>query len=154
MKLDIGSGPAPHGRGFQTVDAFAPADITAMMWALPMADDSVDEIWTSHALEHVPFERVQPTLREWVRVLRPRGKAVITVPDLDYAARYWLKHPGEPWALAIIFGNQRGEGEFHKTGWSPDTFRVALEEAGFRVLRLNVINDHHQESIRAVVTPA
>lgn len=155
MKLDIGAGPlAAHGPDFQTVDAFAEADIKALMWDLPLPDGSVEEIWTSHALEHVPLERVGPTLREWVRVLAPGGRATITVPNLDHAARYWLRHQGQPWALAILFGNQNHEGEFHKTGWSPQTLRVALTDAGFRVLKLAVITDHDQESIRAtVMTP-
>lgn len=150
MRIDIGSGPAPK-RGYLSVDAYAEADIKAVMWDLPFKDGEVTEIWSSHSLEHVPFERVQPTLREWVRVLSRRGRATISVPNFDYAARYWLSHQGEPWALAIVFGNQKHEGEFHKTGWSPATFKAALEEAGFRVMRLNVINDHHQETIRAVV---
>src|ERR1035437_398855 len=115
MKLDIGAGPIRHAADFTTVDAFTGADVNAQMWALPFPDGSVDEIWSSHALEHVPLERVAPTLAEWFRVLRPGGTAVIQVPNLDYAARYWLDHPGETWALQIIFGNQAHEGEFHRT---------------------------------------
>ena len=154
MKLDIGAGFARHGDGFLTVDAICPADIRALMWSLPLDDGAVAEIWSSHALEHVPLERVQPTLREWRRVLAPGGLATITVPDLDYAAAYWLGHQGEPWALAILFGNQIHPGEFHNTGWSPGTFHADLIEAGFDVLSLDTIVDHGQGSIRAIVTPA
>ena len=154
MKLDIGPGPVTrHGPDFVTVDAYCPADIAAQMWDLPLDDGAVEEIWASHVLEHVPLERVGPTLREWRRVLAPTGTATISVPNLDYAARYWLKHPGEPWALAILFGNQKHEGEFHKTGWSPRTFRSALTGAGFHVRSLKDIWDHRQQTLRAVVTP-
>ena len=143
MKLDIGAGPLKaHTRRHLTVDAYAPADVKAEMWDLPFPDGSVDDIWTSHALEHIARERVLPTLCEWFRVLRPDGTLTLSVPNLDYAARYWLSHQGEPWALAVLFGNQKHEGEFHKTGWSPDTLRADILAAGFTVRSLDVIWDH------------
>jgi predicted SAM-dependent methyltransferase len=148
VKLDIGAGPIRHASDFKTVDAFTGADIRAEMWALPLADASVDEIWSSHALEHVPLAQVAPTLAEWFRVLRPGGTAVIQVPNLDYACRYWLDHPGETWAQQIIFGNQAHEGEFHKTGWSLATFRAAIEAAGF-VTTVETTWDYEQETLRA-----
>ncbi len=153
MKLDIGAGPvAAHAPDFLTVDAFAAADVKAQMWDLPFPDGSVDEIWTSHALEHVPRERVMPTLREWHRVLCRGGVATISVPNLDYVAKYWLQHAGSPRALAIMFGNQKHEGEFHKTGWSLRSLKVDLRRAGFRIDSLASIEDHHQQTLRARVS--
>jgi SAM-dependent methyltransferase len=151
LRLDIGAGPIRHAPDFLTVDAFTKADVSAQMWALPFPDGAVDEIWSSHALEHVALVDVDPTLREWFRVLRPGGTAIIQVPNLDYACRYWLEHPGEPWALAILFGNQAHAGEFHRTGWSPATFLAALESAGF-VGTVRITNDYAQETLRAQVT--
>ncbi len=152
MKLDIGAGSvAAHEPDFLTVDAYAPADVTAQMWDLPFPDGSVDEIWTSHALEHVPRERVLPTLVEWVRVLRPEGTATISVPDLDYVTRYWMRHRGEEWALAMLFGNQLHEGEFHKTGWTSRSLHVDLVAAGFTVSKVERIWDHRQMTLRARV---
>ena len=150
LRLDIGAGPLRHN-GFTTVDAFTDADIRAKMWDLPLAAGTVDEIWSSHALEHVPLEQVAPTLAEWFRVLREGGTAIIQVPNLDYACHYWLSHPGETWALQIIFGNQAHKGEFHQTGWSPATLRAAIEAAGFVVDRLAVTDDYNQETLRAEV---
>ena len=153
MKLDIGAGPVgAHAPDFLTVDAFAPADCKAQMWDLPFPDGSVDEIWSSHALEHVQRSDVLPTLKEWHRVLRKGGTATISVPDLDYVARYWLRHPGQPRALAILFGNQKHEGEFHKTGWGIRSLQGDLRSAGFRVQSIVSIYDHHQQTLRAHVS--
>lgn len=46
-----------------------------------VADDSVDFVHSSHCLEHVhdPAEG----LRNWLRILRPGGHLVMTVPDED-----------------------------------------------------------------------
>ena len=47
-----------------------------------LADDSVDMLYCSHCLEHIPFDRTQDVLREWVRVLRKGGWLRLAVPDL------------------------------------------------------------------------
>ena len=46
-----------------------------------LADDSVDFVHSSHCLEHLrdPFEG----LKNWLRVVRPNGHLIITVPDED-----------------------------------------------------------------------
>jgi SAM-dependent methyltransferase len=167
IRLDIGAGADSQGendqraaKGLQhrpmgdwtTVDAFTGADVKAQMWALPFRDGTVDEIWSSHALEHVARVDVAPTLAEWFRVLRPGGTAVIQVPNLDYAAEFWLRHPGDPWAMAILFGLQSHAGEFHRTGWNPATLRADLGAAGFDIAVLDVTWDYDQETIRAEVT--
>lgn len=167
LRLDIGAGADPIGEeearaakglphrppgAWTTVDAFTEADVRADMWELPFPDGTVDEIWSSHALEHVALADVDRTLREWFRVLRPGGKATIQVPNLDYAARYWLEHQGDPWALHLLFGNQTHAGDFHRTGWSPTTLHVALRAAGFvGYLNMTVVDDYAQETIRAEV---
>ena len=152
LRLDIGAGTAPHAPGWTTVDAFCPSDVKAQMWALPFRDGAVDEIWSSHALEHVALADVAPALAEWFRVLRPGGTAVIQVPNLDYAAEFWLRHPGDPWSLQILFGLQSHPGEFHRTGWNLRTLGEALTTAGFRIDALSVTWDYDQETIRAEVT--
>ena len=166
MKLDIGAGSDPCGEDekrraaglphrpdgeWTTVDAFCEADIRAMMWDLPIGDDLVDGIWSSHVLEHLPANRVAETLREWLRVLRPGGTAIIQVPNLDYACRYWLEHQGEPWALMILFGNQHHQGEFHQTGWSRASLWQDLADAGFVVDSIETTWDYGQETLRASV---
>ncbi len=167
VRLDVGAGSDSQGENerraakglphrpagdWTTVDAFVGADVKAQMWALPFRDGAVDEIWSSHALEHIRPADVAPTLTEWFRVLRPGGTAVIQVPNLDYVARYWLEHPGETWALQILFGLQSHAGEVHRTGWNLGTLEAALATAGFRIDALTVTWDYDQETLRAEVT--
>lgn len=45
---------------------------------LPLADESVDTIYSSHCFEHVPDERA--VLRDWWRVLKTGGHIVLIVP--------------------------------------------------------------------------
>jgi SAM-dependent methyltransferase len=48
---------------------------------LPYADNSVDEIYAAHILEHFSFYETENILHEWVRVLKPLGTLRIAVPD-------------------------------------------------------------------------
>jgi SAM-dependent methyltransferase len=47
---------------------------------LPFSDGSLDFVFSSHCLEHVPFDSVGEVLREWMRVIKVGGYLVICVP--------------------------------------------------------------------------
>lgn len=47
------------------------------------ASGSMDFVYSSHLLEHIPFAAVPKTLREWWRVLKHGGYLVLYVPDED-----------------------------------------------------------------------
>ncbi len=48
---------------------------------LSFSDDSYDYILCNHVIEHVPNDEL--AFRELSRILKPRGKAIITIPG-DY----------------------------------------------------------------------
>jgi cyclopropane fatty-acyl-phospholipid synthase-like methyltransferase len=142
VKLDIGAGDYRRGEEYTTLDAYhAEADIKAFMWEIPLPDKSVEEIWCAHALEHVGCAKVAPTLKEFRRVLKPWGRAIIQVPNFDYVAKYWLTGPDRNWAERMIFGMQTNEGEFLKAD---------LEACGFTVERVEMRWTHNQETLQAV----
>ncbi len=152
MKLDIGSSASTkRDEDFTTIDAFDDtADVKAEMWALPFADNTVQMIWASHTLEHASVYQVAATLREWVRVLKPGGQAIISVPNFDYVAKYWLTGPDRAWAEAMVFGLQVNEGHFHKCAFTASGLRADCEAAGFKVARIEMRWTHNQETLQAV----
>jgi predicted SAM-dependent methyltransferase len=150
LRLDIGAGQYRRGEEFTTVDAFGEPDVKAEMWDLPFEADSVEEIWCSHALEHVACANVSKTLAEFLRVLRPGGRAIIQVPNMDYIARYWLTGPDRHWAEQMIFGLQTTDGEYHKSAWTNMVLEADLKGAGFDVQRIEIRWTHNQETWQAV----
>ena len=148
IRLDVGSGgrsPDPEWLG---VDLFAPeADVRAPMDKLPFPDGSVDEIFSSHALEHLGKFDVARVLREWHRVLRPGGKLTVRVPDLKWCCRWWLDHQTTGWDLDVIFGNQTRPGEFHCTGFNRPIMDRYLTEAGFRINKYEELQTHSQKTM-------
>ncbi len=154
-RLDIGSGPEPK-EGFTGVDLYAtgPNIVSAPMNKLPYEDESVDEIYSSHALEHIGKYEVVPTLTEWWRVLKWGGLLTIEVPDFEYVCKNWLKYRDNGWNLDAVFGDQSTPGQFHKTGFTRQIMYDYLAQAGFqgRPVESGIVWSHNQDCLVFVVT--
>ncbi|MDX6537208.1 MAG: hypothetical protein QOD37_1549 [Gaiellales bacterium] len=139
MKINIGSGAVPLP-GFVNVDALPDApgvDVVAdISERLPFDDGSADTIYAAHILEHFPTDTVPGLLADWRRVLRDGGELLVAVPDLEVIARTlmdregWFTPPHNPW-LGAIYGGQKDEYDFHKTGFTAVWLASLLNDAGF-----------------------
>jgi len=119
--LDAGSGRSPYKRMLQQYaehvtsvdveDRSGETDIIADIQSMPqLPDASFDTILCSQVLEHVP--RPWNAMREFARVLRPKGVLILTVPHLsiiheaphDYYryTRYGLKALCEQAVLEVL----------------------------------------------------
>ena len=112
----------------------------------PVAADAVDAVWSSHNLEHLQRHEVPLALAEFLRVLKPGGLLLLTLPDLQQVARFivedrledsaYLSQSGPITPLDMIFGHTaslaRGN-QFmaHRTGFTARTLHKLLIEAGF-----------------------
>lgn len=154
VRLDIGSGNQPM-KGFTGVDLYAEGEgiVKAPMDALPYEDESVEEIYSSHALEHIGKYEVVPTLREWYRVLKFDGVLTIEVPDLEWCCMNWLKYKSSDWNMDALFGDQSTPGQFHKTGFTQQIMYKYLEQAGFagREVTSGRLWSHNQDCLVFVV---
>lgn len=96
IKLNIGGGKGhPRLPGWTIVDLRDTADLRLDITRqpLPFGADSVDVIFTSHTLEHIPPQKLGFVLAEFARVLKPasRGGVLrIAVPDIALACRAYL----------------------------------------------------------------
>lgn len=129
------------------IDPAVLPDIVATMTDMsPVADASVDAIFSSHNLEHLYPHEVPVALREFRRVLTPEGFALITLPDLQEVARLvasdglevtaYLSALGPIQPLDILFGYRgalAGGNLFmaHHTGFTGASLINALHAAGF-----------------------
>jgi predicted SAM-dependent methyltransferase len=81
IKLELGSGAKKGVNGYVTVDMYG-ADIYRDLRAgIPLRNDTVSTIYTSHMLEHIPFKQLIPFLKECKRVLKPDGTLSVCVPN-------------------------------------------------------------------------
>ena len=92
--LEIGSGPKKGTNGWVTVDLIRGADIVSdLRKGIPLPEASVDQIYASHVLEHIPFKDQIKLLDEIYRVLKKNGKLSVNVPDASlFIKSYMNKH--------------------------------------------------------------
>lgn len=109
LRVEIGAGTHPTP-GYVHVDANRRSrhlEHVARAGRLPFADGTVAEILAVHILEHVHPSRVDATLREWRRVLRPGGFVQIHVPNAATVFPAFLNASADQkWTLMVgIFGD-------------------------------------------------
>lgn len=100
IRLEIGPGSNPLP-GFKSLD-FARTDVDySARWgyeALPLETGSCREVYASHVLEHVPWNRTQRALAEVLRILEPGGLFEVWVPDFGYIVKcYTEQRCGDAW---------------------------------------------------------
>lgn len=94
LKIEIGGGDRPRGEGFVNVDMLACADMVHDLndtpW--PFEDASVDQLYSSHCIEHV---RCPITfLREVARVCKVGATVEIRCPDATSEMAMVIGHEG------------------------------------------------------------
>lgn len=132
-------------------------DIVASITDMPkVATESVDGIWSSHNLEHLYPHEVQSALREFYRVLKSGGFALIAVPDIQSVAErvasdkleevLYVSPAGPISPIDILYGLRTAlaNGNLfmaHNTGFTATTLGNALMAAGF--IKVSVKRDEH-----------
>ena len=145
-RLNLGCGGKPM-EGYWNVDLFKAPHIQEQFEidTIPYQDNTIAAINSEHSLEHLPFDKIQKTLHEWYRCLRPGGELILKLPDLELCCQGYLNHPishqdffkTKAWFKATIFGIQKSqagepdEAQFHRSGFGKDEIRMLLEERGF-----------------------
>jgi predicted SAM-dependent methyltransferase len=111
------------------------ADVFADMRDLGLPDDSVDEIFTSHTIDHFTRWNAVKMFSDWHRMLKPGGLLTIEVADFVRCV-LWLFHPireKRRLARTQFYGNQWDEIEYetHRYVWSSRELKIALLDIGF-----------------------
>ena len=131
--LDIGAGPYPvfphvtvldngdhwgvHGQG-----------IAADAQKLDMlASRSWDTVFSSHLLEHIPYDDVPATLREWCRVVRDDGHLCLYLPDEDQYPEVGHKHANADHKWNVNFDRVIAAMEQVERGWDLIDYQVRSE---------------------------
>jgi hypothetical protein len=140
LRLNLGCGHLPI-EGFVNVDGrpLPGVDVVAEVGRLPVEAGEVDEIRSSHLLEHFPRWRLQELLGYWFGLLRPGGLFAAVVPDAECMIRTFVT--GEvPWEdlKEVTFGGQEYSGDFHFTMFSQEDLIAALTAAGFVEVKIAV----------------
>jgi autotransporter strand-loop-strand O-heptosyltransferase len=149
VRLNLGSGPLPL-QGYTNIDLdYSSADINMNVLNLDQkfGDETVDEIYSSHLLEHISNKDIPIALSKWYGTLKKNGKLHILIPDLKWCMENWINSPeDEKWGYPIdtIFGQQGWVGNTHITGFTKERITKFLTEADFSDINIMDIWSHSQ----------
>jgi predicted SAM-dependent methyltransferase len=81
IRLELRSGRKNGNNGYTTVDLYGADIYRDLRKGIPLLDDSVSEIYTSHMFERIPFGQLISFLNECRRVMMREGKLSVFVPN-------------------------------------------------------------------------
>ena len=137
MKLHIGGKEKKEGWKILNIQKFEGVDFLGDISDLSQFENnSIEEVYASHVIEHVPQKKVNETLKGVYRILSENGKFYISVPDMDVLCKIFIDPKATPKVkfntMRMMFGGQLDEFDFHYFGWNFEFMRDFLTNAGFK----------------------
>jgi len=151
MKLDVGCGNFPTddvncdlyrvdiGGGYRSKAGFFRLDINAKLKPeiladaqyLPFRNNTINEIYCSHILEHLQNPRL--TIREIARILKSKGTATIIVPNIRF-----------PWTIYLRYkyGGMRSPFEKHRWKITQTSLKKIINDSGLVASELQPLDGH------------
>ena len=136
MKLHIGGEEKKDGWKILNIQQKNDVDFIGNITDLSQFEDnSIEEIYASHVVEHVAQKNVEKTLKGIYRVLKDNGKFYVSVPDMDLLCKIFID-PKAPYnvkfyVMRVMFGGQIDEYDFHYFGWDFELLSGLLKNVGF-----------------------
>lgn len=100
----------------------------------PFPSKSVDAVFSSHLLEHLPPATAENCLRESYRVLAPSGVMRIGVPDLDLFVDEYDRANPDIFVARVFETGQSGSKNRHWWMYNEGSLTRALQGAGFSAI--------------------
>ena len=113
-------------------------------------DQSVEEVYASHVLEHIGTQLVENVIKEIFRILKQGGIFYVSVPDLEVLTKLFLAEPegaNKINLMRMIYGGQTDKHDFHYVGFWRDFLYGLIKNAGFTSYKkVNFFNIFHDTS--------
>jgi predicted SAM-dependent methyltransferase len=108
---------------------------------IPLNDNSIDVVFSSHFLEHLTKTDGQQLLNDIYRILKPGGLVRILVPDLDLAIQRFNKGEINETLDLFFYTSEKGDFSAHKYNYTFASLKNKLEEIGFT----SVVKQSHKK---------
>ena len=140
MKLNIGGESKKEGWKILNIQKKPDIDFIGNINNLDQFDDeSCEEIYASHIIEHVDQKTVLNTLKGINRILKKNGKFYISVPDMDSLCHFFISPLANKkikfHVMRMIFGGQVDEYDYHYFGWNYEFLNDYLTQAKFSEIK-------------------
>ena len=143
MKLNLGCGNDIRSQGYMNIDIeekplpqemYRMGDVTCLDWICEVAE--VEDILAIDILQHIRYNRIPDTIRNWVEKLKIGGTIKISFTDIDSISRdYSLEKVSLEAFNDALYGRQTNDNETHRSTLSCSFLLSLLDELNMKVLR-------------------
>lgn len=133
MKLHIGCG-AKVLDGYKNVDLLDLSHIdykTSADNLSMISDNSVDEIYACHVLEHFGRHDTPKVFKEWYRVLKKGGILRVAIPSFEAIVKVYSQGMDIEKVMGLLYGGQDYEYNFHYQTFDYVRLERLLKESSF-----------------------
>lgn len=109
---------------------------------LPFATGEFDVVFSCHVLEHFPRTETSTVLDEMIRIMKLEGELRLILPNMTWAAQHIMNGEIDPLVMAVLYGEQSYEENFHQTGFTPQMIEQLLTQKGFKKFIWNHYDFH------------
>jgi len=164
-KLEIGAGNNPQKEGWihQDIRQLDGIDLVCDAKQLPFKDSELEDVFSSHVIEHFGWREVRIVLIEWLRVLEKGGRLEMITPDFFRLwenlitkrdlpkSDKWKGGPVDSAFVAYVTGGGQDYPEnTHIAHYTDKWYRETLESLGCSVEIKYHGKDHPSPSIRII----
>ena len=140
IKLHLGCGWRNFGKDWTHIDGgtYDHLDYNSLV-NLEFPDNTIDLIYSSHAIEYFDREEIIEVFKEWKRVLKPEGVLRLAVPDFEAMINLYHENIIKlENMLGPLYGKMKMGQEtiYHKTVYDFASLSTLLIKCGFRNVRL------------------
>jgi predicted SAM-dependent methyltransferase len=149
MKLNIGCGSFLLD-GFVNCDLYNPAaEIQCDAKSLPFDDNSIEEIYSYHLIEHFDFHDAFNVVGEWYRVLQDGGLLHIQTPDLLGSCKKFIEIQDDYDSVMKFYSHFFAypwiPGQTHKFMYIESQLRYLFENCGFKDIK-RIVADRYNSN--------
>ena len=143
MKLHVGCGKIVLP-GYKNLDViqYPHVDYCCDAKCVPCSNETFNEIYSRHFLEHLDWWDAVIVVKEWHRLLVNNGKVICIVPNLEFHAKQlllggqsqYIKKTNLEHAIAGFYGWSDSKHPYmaHRYGYTPKTLAELFDANGFR----------------------
>ena len=134
VKLHLGCG-AKHIDGYINIDCrYLPSvdEINNVKFLRNYSTNSVDEIYSSHVLEHFSRWDYKNVLNRWFEILNDGGVLKLAVPDFESISNYYNRTKDLKSLMGLLYGGQDYNENFHYVTFDFNSLSEDLKSIGFK----------------------
>lgn len=122
----------------------------ALVAPIPLSNECADVLQAMHVIEHFYRYDADAVVVEWNRLLKPGGRLILELPNLEAACRNLLAGMTDQMSYWPLYGDPTHLDPYmtHRWGYTPKTIRTLLADNGFNCIEIKPPQTHGRRNNR------